>query len=71
MEQNSTTTLPNDARMVLMEQKIDYLVEQARASARARKITLILTLIFVVGPVILMLFVLPSTISSLTSSYQI
>ena len=70
MEQNPADAILNDASMLLLEQKIDYLVTQARSAARARKITLILTLIFVVGPVILMIFVLPSAMSSLTSSYQ-
>ncbi len=71
MEPISPQNISNEAHLILLEQKVDYLVTQARAAARARKITLILTLLFVVGPVVLMMFFLPSAMNSLTSSYQI
>lgn len=71
MEQNSNETQINNDRLTVLEQKVDYLVSQARAASTARKITLILTILFVVLPVVLLMFVLPSAMESLTASYSI
>ena len=66
MEPQTSTPLPTDARLVMMEQKIDFLVEEARKSQRARKITLWATILFFVLPLIGIIAILPSAMSSLT-----
>ncbi len=68
MEQESTTPLPTDARLILMEQKIDYLVSEAHKSARARKITFWVTILVVVLPFIGILALLPSVMGTLTGA---
>lgn len=68
MEPQVPAPLPTDARLVLMEQKIDYLVEEARKSARARKITFWVTIVVVVLPFFGILALLPSVMGSLTGA---
>lgn len=68
MEPQAPSPLPADARLILMEQKIDYLVDEARKSARARKITFWVTVIVVVLPFFGILALLPSVMGSLTGA---
>lgn len=66
MEPQALTPLPTDTRLILLEQKIDYLVDEARKSARARKITFWVTIIVFVLPLIGIVALLPSVMGSLT-----
>lgn len=68
MEPQTPAPLPVAAQLVMMEQKIDYLVEEARKNARARKITFWVTILIVVLPLIGIIALLPSVMGSLTGA---
>ena len=68
MEPLTPTKLPTDARLIMLEQKIDYLVDEAHKSARARKITFWVTILVVVLPLIGIVALLPSVMGSLTGA---
>ncbi len=50
----------------MIEQKIDFLVDEAKKSKRARQITFWATIVFFVLPLIGIIAILPSAMSSLT-----
>lgn len=70
MEQTSEGKTSVEDNLILINQKIDYLVKQAKISATTRKISIIVALVFVLLPAIIMIFVLPTAISSITSTYS-
>lgn len=68
MEPQVPSPLPVDAHLIMLEQKIDYLVDEAKKSARARKITFWVTIIVVVLPLFGIIALLPSVMGSLTGA---
>lgn len=71
MENNTSNNIDINQKIVLLEKKIDYLVSEAEKAARARKITIIVTLIFVVAPIIIAIIAIPTMISTVSSMYQL
>lgn len=71
MENTQSNNVDINQKITLLEKKIDYLVSEAEKAARVRKITLILTLIFVVAPIIIAIIAIPTLISTVSSMYQI
>lgn len=68
MEPQVQAPLPTDARLIMMEQKIDFLVDEAKKNARARKITFWVTMLVVVLPLIGIIALLPMVMGSLTGA---
>lgn len=71
MEPNSIETVSTEQRLTIIEQKIDILVKEAKASAMSRKITIVLTVVFFVLPLIAIVALLPTIMNSLTTAYSI
>ncbi len=60
-----------DQRITNIEKHIEFLVAEAHIARRNRRFVLILTLLFVILPIIILLFALPSIMSQATSMYQL
>jgi hypothetical protein len=68
MEPQAPTPLPVEAQLLFMSQKIDYLVDEAKKSARARKITFWVTILVFVLPLLGIVALLPTVMGSLTGA---
>ncbi|HXK38087.1 MAG TPA: hypothetical protein VJ579_03395 [Candidatus Paceibacterota bacterium] len=66
MESDVPTPHRDETQLTLMEQKIDFLVEEARRSARARRLTFWITIIVFILPLIGIIVLLPTVLGSLS-----
>ncbi len=62
---------PQEEKLALLEQKIDAVYASVEKSRKYLLTIVIITVITVVLPLIIMVFALPSALSSLESAYQI
>ncbi len=60
-----------NVRIDNIEKQLEFLVAEAKVARRNRRIVMVLTLLFVVLPIVIFLIALPSVISQMTSMYQI